>query len=197
MDVARQGFLEGRFHPDDIDGAISLFRRFHSIYYINKAIHVWTTGDSLIAEFKSIGDELHKEITAPASSPERTALILDKIDPLNETLTHVEDEFSYTLGEGSRWLDHLILRLLFGLVLTVEVFGLTLTILVSRGISRGLNDIIDSAEKIADGDLKVRAKVYSRDEIGILANAFNEMTSRLEENFIALKNQRKISELQG
>jgi len=28
MDVARQGFLEGRFHPDDIDGAISLFRAF-------------------------------------------------------------------------------------------------------------------------------------------------------------------------
>src|SRR5579871_2714281 len=44
-EVARQGFLEGDVHPDDIDGAIKLLRRFHNIYYIGKAINIWTTGD--------------------------------------------------------------------------------------------------------------------------------------------------------
>src|SRR5271166_6119446 len=34
MDVAREGFLEGRNHPDDIDGMISLFVDFHNVYYI-------------------------------------------------------------------------------------------------------------------------------------------------------------------
>jgi signal transduction histidine kinase/CheY-like chemotaxis protein len=100
---------------------------------------------------------------------------------------HIEDEFSYTLGEGSRWLSDLILKLLLSLVLTVEVCGLSVTILVSRGIARGLNNIIQSSEKIAAGDFSGRAKVFSQDEIGILANSFNEMTDKLQLNIDALK----------
>src|SRR5437868_4514743 len=38
MTIAREGFLEGRVHPDDIDGMIKLLRRFHSISYIHNAI---------------------------------------------------------------------------------------------------------------------------------------------------------------
>ena len=41
MDVAREGFLEGRNHPADIDGMISLFVRFNNVSYIRKAISIW------------------------------------------------------------------------------------------------------------------------------------------------------------
>ncbi len=58
---------------------------------------------------------------------------------------------------------------------------------MSRGISReGLNEIISSSEKYA-GYLDTRAKIYSRDEIGILANSFNDMTGQLQQNIDALK----------
>jgi hypothetical protein len=36
MDAARQGFLEGRNHPGDIDGMISLFVDFRNVSYIKK-----------------------------------------------------------------------------------------------------------------------------------------------------------------
>ena len=39
-ELARQGFLEGRNHPDDVDGMIKLFRNFRDIYYIEKAIRL-------------------------------------------------------------------------------------------------------------------------------------------------------------
>ena len=186
FDIARQGFLEGRVHPDDIDGAIKLFRRFHSIYYIHKAIVVWAKGDSLMAQMEAIGDELHREITSATPSVEKITLILGKVDNVNDKLTVLEDEFSFTLGEGSRWLANLVMKLLLGLALTVEVCGLSLTILVSRGISIGLKNINESAEKFAYGDFTSRAKVFSRDEIGTLANAFNEMATKLEHNINAL-----------
>jgi len=186
MDTAREGFREGRVHPEDIDGAIHIFRRFHSISYIHDAIAIWTKGDSLMAQFIAIGDELHTDINAPGATNEKIETTLNKLGPMDDKLTKLEDDFSYTLGEGSRWLEHLILRLLFGLVLTVEVCGLSLTILVSRGISKGLNEIIGAADKIAKGDLTVRAARYSSDEIGILATAFNEMTRKLEKNINAL-----------
>jgi len=42
MAIARQGFIEGRNHPDDIDGMIRLLQRFHSNYYIGRAITAWS-----------------------------------------------------------------------------------------------------------------------------------------------------------
>ena len=184
-EVAKQGLLAGRVHPDDVDGAIKLFRRFRNIYYIDKAVNIWANGDTLIAQTLVIGESLHKEMLA--ASPERINAILAQLGPVNEKLTKLEDDFSYTLGEGSRWLTNLILKLLFGIVLTVEISGLTITILVSRGIARGLKEIINSSEKISQGDFNSRAKVYSEDEIGILANSFNEMTGKLEQNITDLK----------
>ncbi len=155
-------------------------RRFHSIYYINKAIGIWSKGDTLISSLVDIGQDLHTEMVSVSSSQDRINMILSRLDPLNDKLTKVEDDFSYTLGEGSRWLEYLILKLLLGLVLTVEISGLSLTIFVSRGISRGLNEIISSSEKIAGGDLTTRAKIYSRDEIGILAGHSMDMTGQLQ-----------------
>jgi two-component system, sensor histidine kinase len=187
INIARQGFLEGRLHPDDINGAIKLISRFHGIYYIGRVIQEWDKGDTLILQLQATGNNLHTEINAPSPSPEKINVILNKLNPLNDSLTVLEDDFSYTLGAGSRWLADLISKLLFGLVLTVEISGLTITILVSRSITKGLNEIIRSAKRIAAGDFKSRAKAYSEDEIGILANSFNDMAGKLEQNINELK----------
>jgi hypothetical protein len=47
---------------------------------------------------------------------------------INQKLTAYEDEFSFTLGEGSRWLERVVLKLLFATALTVETTGLFLAI---------------------------------------------------------------------
>jgi len=180
MEAARQGFIEGRNHPEDVDGMIKLFRRFHSISYIHRAVVAWTKADSVVAGFIAIGEELHMEISSATPSRERIDSLLSRIDPLNATLTPYEDEFSYALGEGSRWLEHVILRLLFIVALTVEFTGLFLAITVSRGIQRGLNEILESARSVAKGNFQRKATAFSSDEIGILANNFNAMAEELE-----------------
>jgi two-component system, sensor histidine kinase len=187
LNIAREGFREGKIHPDDIDGAINLFRRFHNISYISQAIAIWSKGDTMISQLQAIGDDLHARIKADNPSPEKINVLLKQIDDLNDRLTILENNFSYTLGAGSRWLTGLILKLLFCVALTVEISGLSLTIFVSRGIGKGLNEIIRSAKKITTGDFSSRAKSYSKDEIGVLANSFNDMTDKLERNINALK----------
>lgn len=179
MEIARQGFLEGRIHPQDIDGMISLLRRFHQVSYIKKAIGYWTEGDSLISQLIPLGEKIHSEIISPSSSPEKLEQLISSIDPLNERLTVVEDNFSYTLGEGSRWLETIILRILFAVALTVEITGLILTISVSRSITKGLNEINRATTRIAQGDLNERATIYANDEIGKVASTVNQMTEQL------------------
>jgi two-component system, sensor histidine kinase len=180
MNIARQGFIEGRNHKEDVQGMINLFTRFNSISYINKAITIWAKADPLVAEFIPIGEQLHKEINSPQPSHEKINEIVQAIDPLNARLTKLEDDFSYTLGEGSRWLENLVLKLLFAVALSVEVTGLTLAIIVSRNIQKGLNEILQSAKAVAKKDFTRKAKSFSKDEIGILANNFNNMADELE-----------------
>lgn len=178
--IVKEGLIEGRNHPHDVDGMIRLFTKFNENRYIGGAIRIWLAADSLIPQFYSIGNELHKEINSANPSTVRIHAILEETDPLNAALTPLEDEFSSILGEGSRWLENWVLRILFFIALTVELTGLGIAIVVSRSIQKGLNEILHSAQSVAQGDLSSRAKAFSKDEIGILANDFNKMTAELE-----------------
>lgn len=181
MDKAREGLIEGQNHPDDVDGMISLFRRFYHQRHINRAITAWVAADSLLPQFNSIGDRLHAEINSGHPSEERIRAILAEIAPLNERITPLENAFSSTLGEGARWLENLVLRILFFIALTVELSGLALAYWVSRNIQKGLDEILLTAQEVTKGDLSKRARAFSKDEIGKLAEDFNVMTARLEQ----------------
>ncbi|HEY4108255.1 sensor histidine kinase [Puia sp.] len=179
LDTVRQGFEEGRNHPEDVDGMIKLFRRFHSNSYIHRAIVAWTKADETILDFVALGRRLHEEINSPIHSPGGIDALLNQIDPLNDRLTPQEDEFSYALGEGSRWLEGVVLRLLFIVALTVECTGLILAITVSRGIQKGLTEILLASRAVKEGNYGRKARAYSADEIGTLANNFNSMADEL------------------
>ena len=180
LGIVREGFIEGRNDPDDVDGMIRLFLRFHSNKYIARAIAAWTNADEVIAGFTTLGQRLHEEIHTQPYSQQHVDAILDEIDPLNDRLTPLEDDFSFALGDGSRWLEHVILRLLFIVALTVECTGLLLAITVSRSIQRGLKELLLSSQAVSRRDFRRKAIIYSRDEIGTLANHFNSMAEELE-----------------
>lgn len=178
--IIRQSFIEGGNHPDDGTGMLNLFSRFYWVKYINKAIVAWIEADGMLPQFIAIGEKLQTEIQSPARSQERINAIMDELETMNNRFTILENEFSLQLGEGSRWLEKLILRILLGIAITVEFTGLILAIVVSRGISKGIDTILKSANAVGKGDFSVKAKVYSKDEIGVLANDFNHMALELE-----------------
>lgn len=181
LEVARVGFIQGRNHPDDFDGIVKLYRRFNQVYYINKAMTAWARANERLKDVSPIAAQLHAEILSNNRSQQRIDEILQNLDPINAELTILEDEFTYTLGDGSRWLEKIILRFLFAIALTVELTGLLIAIIVSRNIQTGLDEIIKSSKTVATGDFGRKAKIYSKDEIGILANHFNEMAAALEQ----------------
>jgi signal transduction histidine kinase len=180
MDAARQGFLEGRNNPDDIDGMINLFVRFYNVSYIKKAVSIWGEAQTIAMELLPIAETLREEINSPTPSHDRINERLVSIYALNNKLTTLEDEFSFTLGEGSRWLERVVLRLLFITAITVDATGLLLAISVSRGIQKGLTNIIRAAKSFSAGELGARAKVLAHDEIGLVTNSFNEMADNLQ-----------------
>ncbi|GAA3975067.1 response regulator [Mucilaginibacter dorajii] len=186
MEKARQGFLDGRNHPDDINGMIKLVQRFHRVYYINKAFKLWENAEPIIGQLTKISEELHHKINSGASQKDIDKS-LENIKLINKQLTEMEDGFSFTLGEGARWLEDLVLKILLTLSVTIGTTSILITISVSNGIGKGLKAIINGADLISEGNLTSRVKVYSKDEIGLLANAFNQMTDKLEQNSYEIK----------
>jgi two-component system cell cycle sensor histidine kinase/response regulator CckA len=185
--VIRQGFLEGRNHDRDIDGMSKLFRRFHRVSYMARAISIWTEADHEIGGLETLGSNLNKMITS--GKPSRTEIneTLAKIDLLNNKLTKLEDNFSFTLGEASRWMAYLLLRVLLSIALTIEISALMLTVLFTRRISKGIDEINSAAIKVAGGNFDAKVQVNSNDELGYLANTFNRMTDALEQNITGRK----------
>ena len=182
-DVVRRGFLAGRIHPDDIPGIVHLLRHFSQVSYLHAAIGSWTEGDRLLTELADVGAEYHGAVTSPHPDPAQVTALITRLHSLNRELSVLEESFSNELGEGSRWLERIVLTLLLGAVLMVESVGLTLTFLTSRTISRGLGELNTAAKRIGGGDLKGRVPVRSRDEIGQVSQSVNEMADLLQSSY--------------
>lgn len=76
-------------------------------------------------------------------------------------------------------------------ILVSTIVLLAGSLLISRWmgntLARPLVQLTDTATRLAEGDLSVEAQSLSRDEIGVLANAFNVMTARLRELITSLE----------
>jgi GAF domain-containing protein/HAMP domain-containing protein len=63
--------------------------------------------------------------------------------------------------------------------MAVIVFGLGLAVIFRRGVARPIQRLTGVAAQIIAGDLSARAQVESGDEVGRLAETFNDMTDQL------------------
>jgi len=185
LSVVREGFLRGRIDPADIEPMIDLLRRFHSVSYLARAIGAWSAADELLGDFKAAGLTYRRAIVGGDQAV--ASRTLAELKRLNERLTTLEDEFSYHLGVGSRWLEHVVLSLLTLAVLAVESVGLTMTFLTSRSISRGLRELNAAAVRIGGGDFATALEPRSRDELGQLARSVRQMGQLLHHSYSELE----------
>jgi signal transduction histidine kinase len=61
---------------------------------------------------------------------------------------------------------------------------------ISRRLTSPIVQLTDIAGQMSTGDLSVRSPVFGKDEIGQLAQRFNQMAERLEESFTILSGER-------
>src|SRR5208337_921250 len=128
LERAREGFVEGRNHPDDIADMIWLFRRFRNVAYIDRAIAIWAHADARIAELTAAAERLHQRVTAGNADEEGLRPLLEEVRRINGNLTPLEDAFSFTLGEASRRMQ----LVLTSSTLIVAAFLVMLGIILSR-----------------------------------------------------------------
>lgn len=114
--------------------------------------------------------EIRKEITA-----RRQAMIND----LDRMAAKISDEFAAVSARGKADATEAVVALLVAFVVSTAV-ALTVSVLFTRYLTRPLAQIAGVAQRVAQGELRLEPlPVRSRDELGRLAQAVNEMVDQL------------------
>nr|BDT29724.1 HAMP domain-containing histidine kinase [Bacteriovorax sp. HI3] len=195
MEKVLAGFVQGRIHPDDVPSVVNMLKRFNRVSYIAKAVSAWKEGDALLVKLRNTVDEYYGLVLEGGTNQLRMQKCLDEVVHINNELTKIEEIFSSTLGEGSRWMERLIFMILVILVITVESIGLTLTFFTSKAISKGLSNLNDITTEFGRGNFERRLVVDSSDELGQLNQSVNRMGDLLQKSYSDLRLSHKDLEL--
>jgi hypothetical protein len=124
FELARQAFLDGGNHPDDVSALIRLFRWFSKTPLMAPAIASWTEGDRVIEQMRVLVEETRRQVLAGHSDAETLRRLRLEVPALNQRLTQLESEFSGQLGEASRLAQRLLLFLNGLLALVLAASGI-------------------------------------------------------------------------
>lgn len=88
------------------------------------------------------------------------------------------DQLTWLLAEEKNVLNT---RLLLGIIFIAFGTFIVLTLYMTRVIRRPLSDLKNAATELANGNLSVRVKISSNDEVAKMSRAFNKMAELFEE----------------
>ncbi len=125
--------------------------------------------------------EVHQNSGDTSYSGEQIAVERLTTQPWKVAFTRSRAEFLEPLTRQVRLIT------LGGLVVVLAIVGIA--VLASQVIARPVVALTDAAQKVSRGDLAARAEVISRDEIGALAMAFNNMTTQLQDLVASLEDR--------
>lgn len=173
LDVAYAGFLQGRVHPDDIDGMIFIFQYLRKIPEISRAIEIWKEADGHLEALIQVGIQIRQRTVDRSLSQVDQDKFLLKLHDINKQLTPLEDDFSYTLGYIARKSTNLILVVMAAVVAVL----LSAAYVFSR---RLVNQIEATQEALRQGENQLKSVlqfaplpiiiVRSSDEAVVYAN---------------------------
>ncbi len=98
---------------------------------------------------------------------------------LLEKVRHAADKMREEIKNKRNILIRRSRAVIFIAIFFTIVFSFLIFIAVIRGITTPINSLIKGIQNIASGDFTQRVDVNTKDEIGFMAKAFNDMTEKL------------------
>lgn len=90
----------------------------------------------------------------------------------------LEADFEFSSIRDSIWMQFAAES---GVLLLAALFSISVLGLASGRITRPIKEIVVAVDRIAQGDFAARANIRKHDEVGLLADHFNQMAQALEE----------------
>jgi methyl-accepting chemotaxis protein len=71
-------------------------------------------------------------------------------------------------------------KVIFMTLAVITVFSVVVTVSLTRGIKRSIEELLRVAKAVGDGDLSVSAIIYSGDDLGVLSERYNVTIGRIK-----------------
>jgi signal transduction histidine kinase/DNA-binding NarL/FixJ family response regulator len=81
-----------------------------------------------------------------------------------------------------------------GILALISAFSLLVTVLLTAGIKRSIDELLRVSIAVGEGNFDVKARIFSNDEFGVLSNQYNSMTGHLKSLVCEIKNQKNEAE---
>ena len=125
---------------------------------------------------------------------ENLAMLDSSIYMLTELIQEDIQQYIYcqasNMGDVQESLDKREIYFLISSVLMIAAIATMITMIasnISRSVTKPIDELVDVTEKVATGDLTVRAGNKSEDELGRLSKSFNNMADVIEEMMSQIK----------
>ena len=174
--AAREGFLAGGNHAEDVDGMIWLFRCCSATTLMRDSVDAWREGDRRIDELLRLGEAFHQRLATLPPGPARAHAelrLLDELAALDRRIAALEARFSASLGIASR-------RTLMLLAASQLVLAVTLMLAASAFVRRGLQEreAVAAAARRADVE-RATAERVEKARVDFLSRLSHELRTPL------------------
>ncbi|OJV62764.1 MAG: methyl-accepting chemotaxis protein [Clostridiales bacterium 38-18] len=144
-----------------------------------------------IRENKAKYDEIAAQIISYAKSGQKDKalelmkgdadVIRSQIEDNYRTLKDSKVEIAMQTSDDNTAQANSATTMMIVLLVAAMLISMLLGFFISSSIKKPIIGMVEAAKKMAEGDLDVHISVNSKDEVGILASAFNQMTDNINE----------------
>jgi sigma-B regulation protein RsbU (phosphoserine phosphatase) len=135
-----------------------------------------------------------KEWDSPKGNVRRDTAVLTY--GLRELYNHLSNAQSLRVSGDMRLSDALLLVLLLVgvMFLIIEAVALVMGLALARSITSSVHELFTGTERVQQGDFTHRINIESRDQLGELADSFNEMTGSIENLLQTAAEKKRLEE---
>ncbi|NEU06351.1 methyl-accepting chemotaxis protein [Clostridium senegalense] len=171
----------------------------------NELISIMETekGKTIMEEVKKDGETaiiainkaVEEGMRTNVSSAELEKIIISLEEPSNKwkedvgkAITSIEDMSKIAATEANASMKKLR-NLTMSLSALGVILGVIFTYLILKSIKDQMKEVVEATEKLAEGDLSIKIKSYSDDEIGQTINAINNAVNKLKNSMISVRSE--------
>jgi methyl-accepting chemotaxis protein len=166
---------------ENIDAARQLFASERSLELFREVDATWVEYQSTMAQALQTASQQDFYLENPELQ-RQLGQVRERGDKLDQIMTELSRGKESNAKEANAQANALYAssrNIMIGVIFGGVLFGIALGLLISRSITRPLNDAVDAANRLAEGDLSVRLDSDSRDETGQLLCAMGNMSEKL------------------